>query len=195
MSKKRVIDAAVTIVAIAAILMAMMAIWTVLTTKKGEAPQLGGISILRVVSGSMEPNIKEKAVVFVKETDPDKLKEGDVISFYSNDPAIKNEINTHRIVDIGTEDGRRYFTTKGDANALRDPYAVYDSDLVGKVVFSSSLMGWFVNIAASKYGYVFLVLVPLLFIVLFNIGDIVHIIRSEVEEEVRKELEDEKDHR
>ena len=191
MKKQKIFDIVATVLAILAVLLAAAAIWTVLTTQKGQAPQLGGMSILRVVSGSMEPKIPERSVAFVKRTDPADLKVGDVISFYSNDPAIKGEINTHRVAEIGKQNGRRYFITKGDANSIRDPYTVYEEDVIGRVVFSSVLFGWFVNIAAGKFGYVFLVLIPLLFIVIFNIGDIIHIIRREANEEVRRELETE----
>jgi len=188
------IDIAVTAAAVGAIVIAIAALWTVLTTEKGDAPQLWGISLLRVVSGSMEPNIPEGAVVFVKETDPKDLEEGDVISFYSRDPAIMGEINTHRIAEVGTDEkGRLCFITKGDANAIKDPYVVYGENLLGKVVFSSALFGSFVSVAASKYGYIFLVLAPLLLIVIFNIGDIVNIIRSEAEAELDRESEHEED--
>lgn len=37
---------------------------------------------------------------FVKQTDPSAIKENDVISFYSSDPALSGAVNTHRVVSI-----------------------------------------------------------------------------------------------
>lgn len=194
-SKKNPANIIVTIIAVLSILFAMMALVTVFKTEKGQAPKMFGTSMLRVVSGSMEPNISDGAVILVKEIDPDNLKVGDAISFYAIDPAIGGEINTHRIVEITQDNGTRCFITKGDANRIEDPYAVYDDKIIGKVIFDSKIFGLFINIAASKYGFLFLIIVPLLGIVIFNIKDIIRLINHEVEEEIKKERDEEKDER
>ena len=67
--------------------------------------------VLKVVSGSMEPSIHEGDYIYIKKTDTDSLKAGDIISFYSQDDSIKGEINTHRISEV-LSDGT--FVTKGE---------------------------------------------------------------------------------
>ena len=63
----------------------------------------------------MEPSIHEGDYIYIKRTDTDSLKAGDIISFYSQDDSIKGEINTHRISEV-LSDGT--FVTKGDANKI-----------------------------------------------------------------------------
>lgn len=48
----------------------------------------------------MEPSIHEGDYIYIKRTDTDSLKAGDIISFYSQDDSIKGEINTHRISEV-----------------------------------------------------------------------------------------------
>ena len=81
----------------------------------GKTASIFGYSVLKVVSGSMEPSIHEGDYIYIKRTDTDSLKAGDIISFYSQDDSIKGEINTHRISAV-LSDGT--FVTKGDANKI-----------------------------------------------------------------------------
>ena len=56
---------------------------SVLRANKGEVPSVFGFSVLRLQTGSMEPEYKTGSVIVAKKTDADDLKVGDVISFYS----------------------------------------------------------------------------------------------------------------
>ena len=87
----------------------------------GKTASIFGYSVLKVVSGSMEPSIHEGDYIYIKRTDTDSLKAGDIISFYSQDDSIKGEINTHRISEV-LSDGT--FVTKGDANKIEDSVTV-----------------------------------------------------------------------
>ena len=87
----------------------------------GKTASIFGYSVLKVVSGSMEPSIHEGDYIYIKRTDTDSLKAGDIISFYSQDDSIKGEINTHRISEV-LSDGT--FVTKGDANKTEDSVTV-----------------------------------------------------------------------
>ena len=74
----------------------------------------------------MEPSIHEGDYIYIKRTDTDSLKAGDIISFYSQDDSIKGEINTHRISEVlsnGT------FVTKGDANKIEDSVTVQKNSI------------------------------------------------------------------
>ena len=70
----------------------------------------------------------------MKKTEPEKLREGDVISFYSMDPALDGAVNTHRIVSVEKEGDGYIYKTKGDANNAKDAGAVSAGDVVGKVI-------------------------------------------------------------
>ena len=84
--------------------------------------------------------------------------EGDVISFYSTDPALEGAVNTHRVVSI-SQDGDSYiYTTKGDANNAADLYDAQSRYLIGKVIWSSLFLGKLSRLAANP-----LIFIPLNF--------------------------------
>ena len=78
-----------------------------------KVPDVFGYKPFAVVSGSMETSINVGDLVIAKKIDSDKsLKNGDIIAFRTSD----NYVVTHRIVETKDENGKRYFTTKGDNN-------------------------------------------------------------------------------
>lgn len=139
---------------------------SVLRASEGKAPSVLGFSVLQVQTGSMEPEIPVGGIVIVRKTKPSELKVGDVISFYSNDADISRKTNTHRIYEINnSESGEKIFRTKGDANNAVDSAAVFEVDLIGKLVLNlgtvgSSALGVLRN---PKIIFIFIVL-PLIFI-------------------------------
>ncbi len=115
---------------------------SVLGASAGKAPSVLGFSVFQVQSGSMEPEIPVGGIVIVHKVKPSSLKVGDVVSFYSNDTEISGKINTHRIIEINQSDsGERIFRTKGDANDAPDSAAVFEVDLIGKVIVNVGLVG------------------------------------------------------
>ncbi len=99
-------------------------------TKNGQAPSFLGYKIYSVLTGSMSPTIESGGLIIVKEVSPKSIRQGDVITFKS---VSTNNVTTHRVVDIDTDDGIK-FITKGDANNVQDTNPVDSSLLIGKVV-------------------------------------------------------------
>lgn len=66
---------------------AVVVLCLVVFTKQGEAPNLGGYTVFRITTGSMRPSYDTDTLILVKKTDPSQIQVGDVISFYSADPA------------------------------------------------------------------------------------------------------------
>lgn len=141
---------------------------SVLNASAGKVPSVFGFSVLQVQSGSMEPEISVGGVVITHRTDPDELGVNDVISFYSNDTSISNEVNTHRIIGIiESESGERIFRTKGDANNLADSASVYERDIIGKVVFNIGAVGGSaLDVLRNPTVILFFLVLPLIFITL-----------------------------
>lgn len=84
-----------------------------------------GYRVYIIVSGSMEPTIKTKdAVVIKNEKD---LLEGDIIAFERD-----NKITVHRITKIYTENDEKLYQTKGDQNNGNDKELVHESQIKGK---------------------------------------------------------------
>lgn len=184
----------INLIAILLIAASIFVLLTVVMTPADQVPQVMGFSILRVLTGSMEPEIPENAMLLVRKTDPETLKAGDVISFYSPDPLLDGALNTHRILRVEREGDRLQFITKGDANPAEDQQRVSEDSVVGKVVFVSTAIGKLVRLISNPLVFGLAILLPL---AIMLIGNLVSALRSaillarqEEEEAVRQALED-----
>ena len=180
--------------AIALILVSVFVLLSVVLTPAGQVPQVLGYSVFRVMTGSMEPEIREDSLLVVKKTPPEDIVPGDVISFFSPDPMLEGAVNTHRVVRIEKENGRTQFITKGDANVIEDTYPVDASALVGRAVFKSYGLGKAVSLLSNPLVFGIIILLPLLVILRMNLYRAVRIAadiaKKEEEEAVRKALEE-----
>ena len=180
--------------AIGLILVSVFVLLSVVLTPAGQVPQVLGYSVFRVMTGSMEPEIREDSLLVVQKTPPEDIAPGDVISFFSPDPMLEGAVNTHRVVRIEKENGRTQFITKGDANVIEDTYPTDASALVGRVVFKSYGLGKAVSLLSNPLVFGIIILLPLLVILLMNLYRAVRIAadmaKKEEEEAVRKALEE-----
>lgn len=117
---------------------------------QGRVPYIFGHSVMRIVSGSMESEIPEGSYILIKKIDPEEVREGDVITFYSSDYSILGLPNTHRVVEPPiVTDGGYEFVTRGDANSVNDKVTAKGDQLIGVYVrrldgvtsFSTALEG------------------------------------------------------
>ena len=192
--KKRWIFQLFNAVAIVLILVSVFVLLSVVLTPAGQVPQVLGYSVFRVMTGSMEPEIRSDSLLVVKKTPPEDIAPGDVISFFSPDPVLEGAVNTHRVVRVEKENGRTQFITKGDANVIEDTYPTDASALVGRVVFKSYGLGKAVSLLSNPLVFGIIILLPLLVILLMNLYRAVRIAadiaKKEEEEAVRKALEE-----
>ena len=118
--------------------------------------------ILVVQSGSMEPAIKTGSVVFVSPSD--LYLKGDIITFRRESSQREIPI-THRIVEVENINGEIAYAVKGDANKYIDTEQVLNSEVVGKVNFTTPYAGSLINAAKTPLGIIFLIIFPALLIV------------------------------
>ena len=86
-----------TIVAIIAVLVMIFTVISVTTFNRNDRNLLGFKAFI-VLSDSMKAtDFASGDVVFVKNVDPTTLQEGDIISFYSQNPDNLGEVVTHKI--------------------------------------------------------------------------------------------------
>jgi len=130
---------------------------------RGEVPNIAGYSILKIVSGSMGDEMPVGTYVLVKKTSPDKVKEGDVICFYSTDPRIYGFPNTHRVVEppIKKADGTYEFVTKGDNNPEPDKYNAEGDKLVGVYVKKLDALTSFAKMLEGRTMIIIIVILQL----------------------------------
>ncbi len=130
--KNKVVKTVMSVLWWAAVILLCLLLITVLSAKlRGEVPRVFGFSVMRIVSGSMEPKIPTGTYILVRAADPEEVKAGDIISFYSRDPAIYGLPNTHSVVEIVQEGDALSFVTKGAANAVADRVRAEGEDLIG----------------------------------------------------------------
>lgn len=184
--------------AILLIVGSLFVLLTVVMTPSGQVPQVMGFSILRVLTGSMEPAIPEGSMLLIRKTDPADLAEGDVVSFVSPDPALEGALNTHRIVRIEEENGKLRFFTKGDANMIEDQQPVEEHRVVGRVIFISPQLGKLVRLVSNPLVFALAILLPLAIMLIANLVGALRsaasLARKEEEEAIRQALEAMKSH-
>ena len=129
----------------------------------------GGSESWSITTGSMRPSYDTDTLILVKKTDPSQIQVGDVISFYSADPALDGAVNTHRVIAI-EEDGTEWkYTTQGDANNIPDQYGTDSEALIGKVVASSLVLGKLARLVANPLVFIPVILIPLAVILISNL--------------------------
>jgi signal peptidase len=116
-----------------------------------ESPFLvGANSSYTVMSGSMSPTLKPGDLILVKQTSPEAVEIGDIVTV-----KYETRILTHRVFEKKFENGVYLFKTKGDANEDPDPSWWNASQIIGKTVFVIPL-----GYLYSPYGYTLSFLVP-----------------------------------
>ncbi|ELZ41563.1 peptidase S26B, signal peptidase [Halorubrum californiense DSM 19288] len=110
-----------------------------------------------VLTASMTPAIAPGDVVIVAERDPTAIAEGDVITFVRGTSEVPV---THRVISVVDEAGTLAFETMGDANEGPDPGLVVAGSLVGVVTLTIPYIGYVIQFAGTRIGFVTLVLLP-----------------------------------
>ena len=194
---------------------------------------IGGLAFVTISSDSMSKSpyaedyqaggrlegkkgFNKGALIFVNVlTDAEKaeLRVGDVITFDSlrdlNGDFISNDINTHRIIDVREDGGKRYYVTQGDHNV--NPDGVYNASANGHaergyVVEDSMILGkWngkkiggvgsFLNFLKTRVGFFVVIILPLIAFFLYELIRFIMVIVSlkgkSKEEEIRQRLMEE----
>lgn len=130
--------------------------------------QIGGFSLFRVVTGSMEPTLPVGSLLVCRQTPIDQIEEDDIVCFVSRSPEMMGKVITHRVICVyENADGQILLETKGDANLSADGELVTASNLIGRVsryAKDGNLMAMFINILTDKVGFFLLILFPTLLI-------------------------------
>lgn len=132
------------------ILLAVVIAFTIFVRITGNTPTLFGYSILRVSTGSMEPELMVGDVILTKEVDDvNSLAVGDVITYKGTIGEYADMLITHQIVKAPYEEnGTTYVVTKGIANEIEDKPVPVDritSKLVCKIPFLDALYSFFLT--------------------------------------------------
>lgn len=180
----------INIISVVTIAAAVVVLCIVLLTKPGEAPSIAGYTVFRITTGSMEPTYPVDTLILVKKTEPSGIQKGDVISFYSSDPALEGAVNTHRVTEV-QKDGTHYsYKTKGDANNVEDTYDTDETALIGKVQGSSILLGKIARLMANPLVFIPVILIPLAVMLVSNMIKTITLAKQIAEDEEKAAIEE-----
>ena len=149
-----------------------MMIFTVVsvTTFNRNDRDLFGFKMYIVNSDSMAAtDFNAGSLILVKEVDPSTLKEGDIITFMSQDTDSFGETITHKIRKVTTDaEGNPGFITYGTTTDTDDETIVTYPYVLGQYQSHIPGLGTFFNFLKSTPGYFVCIFTPFMLIILYE---------------------------
>ncbi len=155
---------------------------------------LFGYKAFIVLSDSMKAtDFAAGDLVLIKEVDPSTLKEGDIISYTSQNTSNYGETVTHKIRRLtATADGEPGFITYGTTTDTDDETIVTYPFVLGKYQSHIPKIGKFFQFLKTTPGYIVCILIPFLILILSEGIRCIGLFR-EYKAEQRAELQAERD--
>lgn len=167
-------------------LVSMLIIFLMARTS-GETPSVFGYSILRVSSGSMEPELMVGDVIIDKKIeDYSDIKKGDVVTFKGSGN-LSGMLVTHKVIKAPYyENGELMIQTRGIANEIADE-PILMTAVTGVMVCKVTFLNTVFSVFLSPWGLI--ILIGLIALVFFDeIIVIVKILTGNYEPEKREDI-------
>ena len=149
-----------------------MMIFTVVsvTTFNRNDRALFGYKMYIVNSDSMaKTDFNAGDLIFAKEVDPSTLKEGDIITYMSQNTASFGETVTHKIHKVTTDaEGNAGFITYGTTTGKDDETIVTYPYVLGKYQGKIAGLGTFFNFLKTPPGYFVCIFTPFMLIIVYE---------------------------
>jgi len=146
------------------------------------APRFGW-SVDAVFSGSMEPELKVGGVVVTRPVEPEEIRAGDIITFYS---PLSERLTSHRVVAV-EQTSAFHFLTKGDANGDADPALVPAQNVVGKVCLHIPYFGYITQFIKTPLGFLLTICIPGLVVIITEVKNIWRVLtEGKIERQYRR---------
>ena len=149
-----------------------MMIFTVIsvTTFNRNDRSLFGYKMYIVNTDSMsKTDFSAGDLIFVKEVDPATLKEGDIITFMSQDTDSFGETITHKIRKLTTDaEGNPGFITYGTTTDTNDETVVTYPYVLGKYEKQIPGLGTFFNFLKTTPGYFICIFTPFMLLIVYE---------------------------
>ncbi len=108
-------------------------------------------------------------LIFVKEVDPSTLKQGDIITYMSQDTDNFGETITHKIRKLTTDAaGNPGFITYGTTTDTDDAAIVTYPYILGKYETHIAKVGTFFNFLKTTQGYFVCIFVPFMLLIVYQ---------------------------
>ncbi len=149
-----------------------MMVFTVIsvTTFNRNDRRLFGYRLYIVNSDSMAAtDFNAGSLILVKEVDPTTLREGDIITFVSQNVDSFGEVITHKIRKLTTDaEGNAGFVTYGTTTDTDDETVVTHPYVLGKYEKHIPALGSFFNFLKTTPGYFVCIFTPFMLIILYE---------------------------
>jgi len=185
-----------TLVWLVVLLAVSMMIFTVIsaTTFNRNDRSLFGYKMYIVNSDSMAAtDFKAGSLIFVKEVKPSTLKEGDIITFMSQNTSSFGETVTHKIRKLTTDaEGNPGFITYGTTTNTNDETIVTYTYILGKYQGHIAGLGHFFNFLKTTPGYFVCIFTPFMLIIIYEGVKFFNLFRRYRREQM-EEMQEERD--
>lgn len=185
-----------TLVWLVVLLAVSMMIFTVIsaTTFNRNDRSLFGYKMYIVNSDSMAAtDFKAGSLIFVKEVKPSTLKEGDIITFMSQNTNSFGETVTHKIRKLTTDaEGNPGFITYGTTTNTNDETIVTYTYILGKYQGHIAGLGHFFNFLKTTPGYFVCIFTPFMLIIIYEGVKFFNLFRRYRREQM-EEMQEERD--
>lgn len=167
-----------------------MMIFTVIsvTTFNRNDRDLFGYKMYIVNSDSMAAtDFKAGALILVKEVNPATLKEGDIITFMSQDADSFGETVTHKIRRLTTDaEGNPAFVTYGTTTGADDETLVTYPYILGQYQNQVPGLGTFFNFLKTTPGYFVCIFTPFMLIIVYEAVNFFNLFRKYKQEQMEQ---------
>lgn len=184
-----------TIIWLVVALAVFMMIFTVIsvTTFNRNDRDLFGYKAYIVNTDSMAAtDFKAGDLIFVKEVDASTLKEGDIITYISQNSESFGEVITHKIRTLTTDaQGNPGFITYGTTTGTNDTTIVTYPYVMGKYTSHLDGVGNFFNFLKTPQGYIVCIFVPFMLLIIYQGVNCIRLFRRYKQEQT-EEMEAEK---
>lgn len=157
------------LVVLAAVSMMIFTVISVTTFNRNDR-DLFGYKMYIVNSDSMsKTDFDAGDLILVKEVDPSTLKEGDIITFMSQDTDHFGETITHKIRKLTTDaEGNPGFITYGTTTDTDDETIVTYPYVLGQYKSHIPKLGTFFNFLKTTPGYFVCIFIPFMLIIIYE---------------------------
>lgn len=180
--KARIISGFTTLLLLVAVVLCLFVV--VQSMSRGYV-RLGGYSLFRVVTGSMEPSIPIGTVLLAQETPIEEVQKDAIVCFRSTNPGSEGMIVTHRVMKVyDTPNGVRCLMTKGDHNPTMDVDPVTQANLIGLVIRHTgegNKMAGIINFLTGDFGFLACIVLPVLLVAVWIFRDASRNLKKEIE--------------
>ena len=186
-------DVLVWLLVIVSVLMMLFTVISCTTFNRNDR-SLFGYKMYIVNSDSMAAtDFKAGSLIFVKEVKPSTLKEGDIITFMSQNTSSFGETVTHKIRKLTTDaEGNPGFITYGTTTNTNDETIVTYTYILGKYQGHIAGLGHFFNFLKTTPGYFVCIFTPFMLIIIYEGVKFFNLFRRYRREQM-EEMQEERD--